>query len=131
MLQRLPHDTEEATARHSDSIHLLKEMMFLLREGFVKEWQGTKDTQASSDLETDDADGNGHSTNSCWGPERTTYLPKTVAQDTVSEDGLHTFIESLSASVEDICSSWSRATEDVDKHVQQLVSSTTSRSKLR
>ncbi|KAM0707274.1 hypothetical protein Q7P35_005512 [Cladosporium inversicolor] len=114
MLQRFPYDTEEATARHSDSIHLLKEMMFLLREGPVKEWQGTKDAQESSDLETNDTDGDGHSTNSCSGPERTMYLPKTVAQDTVGEDGLHTFIESLSASIEDICSSWRRATEDVD-----------------
>lgn len=114
MLQRFPYDTEEATARHSDSIHLLKEMMFLLREGPVKEWQGTKDAQESSDLETNDTDGDGHSTNSCSGPERTMYLPKTVAQDTVGGDGLHTFIESLSASIEDICSSWRRATEDVD-----------------
>jgi hypothetical protein len=114
MLQRFPYDTEEATTRHSDSIHLLKEMIFLLREGPIGERRGTEDTRVSSGLETDDTDGYGNSTKSCSGLERAMYLPKTEAQDTVEEDGLHTFIQSLSASIEEICSSWRQATEDVD-----------------
>lgn len=114
MLQKFPYDTEDATRRHINFINSLKQMMFLLSEGPVKERQGTQDVQASSDPETDDTDGNGHSTDSHSGPERTMYLPRTVAQDTVGEDDLHTFIVSLSTSIEDICSSWRRATEDAD-----------------
>lgn len=114
MLQKFHYNTKDATLRHIEFIHSLKQMMFLLREESVKERQGTQDVQASSDPETDDTDGNGHSTDSHSGPGRTMYLPSTAAQDTVGEDDLHTFIESLSASVEDICSSWGRATEDVD-----------------
>lgn len=106
MLQKFPYDTEEATTRHRDSILLLKQMMFLLREEPINE--------ESLDLETADIDEDGHFNKSYSGSEGAAVCQKKEAQDTVDDDTLHTFVQSISASVEEICSSWGRATKDLD-----------------
>ena len=120
MLKEFPYSTEEATARHRLAVNFLKELLFHLRQVRGSEEQRAENAQSSSNQEQIDTDSDGqldeHAPGTSTPHSGEDYVRKNMeAQETLDQDMVQTFIESIAASVDSICDSWSRvATENME-----------------
>lgn len=120
MLKEFPYDTEEATAGHQRAIGFLRQLSSYVRRDRVNEQRRAGNAPASPDLEHIDTDSDGQLNEHASGTstpqsEEDSVREHVVAQETLDEDMLQTFIELVAASVESICGSWSRvSTENME-----------------
>lgn len=114
MRAKFPYATKEADDRHKTAIELLQEIMFFLREEPTIQTQPQGYVQATPDLEQPSSDTEGRSDGPAMAKGRSqldecSVVKNISTQETLDEERRHSFLDCISESVKDICSSWNRA----------------------